>query len=64
MSYVNTKIIVILIGFNMYMSLLYSGQNYQYNPWLIHLAVKLLDNDEETTTLIANNPFRGREPPR
>ncbi|XP_048575813.1 lipase maturation factor 1 isoform X2 [Nematostella vectensis] len=32
-------------------------QNYQYNPWLIHLAAKLLANDEQATSLIAHNPF-------
>lgn len=32
-------------------------QNYQYNPWLIHFATKLLVNDEQATSLIAHNPF-------
>lgn len=39
-------------------------QSYQHNPWLIHLAVKLLANDEEAVSLIADNPFEGREPPK
>lgn len=39
-------------------------QNYQQNPWLIHLAVKLMVNDEGTTSLIAHNPFKGRDPPK
>ncbi|XP_063434753.1 lipase maturation factor 1-like [Mytilus trossulus] len=39
-------------------------QNYQRNPWLIHLGVKLLANDEDATSLIQNNPFEGKSPPR
>ncbi|XP_041370268.1 lipase maturation factor 1-like isoform X2 [Gigantopelta aegis] len=39
-------------------------QNYQYNPWLVHVAVKLLANDEGTTSLIAHNPFEGKSPPK
>ncbi|XP_015774556.1 PREDICTED: lipase maturation factor 1-like [Acropora digitifera] len=38
-------------------------QNYQYNPWLIHLAAKLLANDEQATSLIAYNPFFNGTPP-
>jgi len=38
-------------------------QNYQYNPWLIHLAAKLLVNDEQATSLIAHNPFVNGTPP-
>lgn len=38
-------------------------QNYQYNPWLIHLAAKLLANDEQATSLIAHNPFMNGTPP-
>ncbi|XP_023236745.1 lipase maturation factor 1-like [Centruroides sculpturatus] len=39
-------------------------QNYQYNPWLIHLAVKLLENDDTVMSLISFNPFEGRKPPK
>ncbi|XP_064466126.1 lipase maturation factor 1-like [Ornithodoros turicata] len=39
-------------------------QNYQQNPWLVHLSFKLLSNDETATALIANNPFVGRKPPK
>ncbi|XP_046372084.2 lipase maturation factor 1-like isoform X1 [Haliotis rufescens] len=39
-------------------------QNYQYNPWLVHAAMKLLINDEGTTSLIAHNPFEDRTPPK
>lgn len=39
-------------------------QNYQHNPWLVHLAVKLLINDDDAVSLIAHNPFQGREPPK
>ena len=38
-------------------------QNFQYNPWLIHLAAKLLVNDEQATSLIAHNPFSNGTPP-
>lgn len=38
-------------------------QNYQYNPWLIHLAAKLLVNDEKATSLIGHNPFINGTPP-
>lgn len=39
-------------------------QNFQYNPWLIHLAAKLLVNDEQATSLIAHNPFFNGTPPQ
>ncbi|KAK3095743.1 hypothetical protein FSP39_018435 [Pinctada imbricata] len=39
-------------------------QNYQHNPWLVHLGVKLLANDEGTESLIEYNPFHGKDPPR
>ncbi|KAK7498343.1 hypothetical protein BaRGS_00010297 [Batillaria attramentaria] len=39
-------------------------QSYQHNPWLVHLAVKLLANDADATSLIAHNPFEGQNPPR
>lgn len=38
-------------------------QNFQYNPWLIHLAAKLLVNDEQATSLISHNPFSNGTPP-
>ncbi|XP_048745410.2 lipase maturation factor 1-like [Ostrea edulis] len=39
-------------------------QNYQYNPWLVHLAVKLMSNDPGAESLIAHNPFHNRDPPK
>ncbi|XP_014667635.1 PREDICTED: lipase maturation factor 1-like [Priapulus caudatus] len=39
-------------------------QNYQYNPWLVHLTAKLLVNDQLVTSLMAHNPFMGSDPPR
>ena len=39
-------------------------QSYQHNPWLVHLAGKLLVNDPQVTELIAHNPFEGAAPPR
>lgn len=39
-------------------------QNYQHNPWLVHLAAKFLVNDKEVDSLIAHNPFHGRAPPK
>ena len=39
-------------------------QHYQQNDWLINLVAKLLVNDELATSLIAHNPFEGREPPK
>ncbi|XP_062611448.1 lipase maturation factor 1-like [Saccostrea cucullata] len=39
-------------------------QNYQYNPWLVHLAVKLMSNDPGAESLIAYNPFHERDPPK
>ncbi|KAJ7340276.1 Lipase maturation factor 1 [Desmophyllum pertusum] len=38
--------------------------NYQYNPWLIHLAAQLLVNDEQATSLIAHNPFANGTAPK
>ena len=38
-------------------------QNYQSNPWLLHLMGKMLENDPVVDSLIAKNPFRGKEPP-
>ena len=34
----------------------------EQNPWLIHLIWKLLDNDKEALSLIANNPFPDKPP--
>ncbi|XP_065065932.1 lipase maturation factor 1-like [Rhopilema esculentum] len=39
-------------------------QNYQYNPWLIHLAAKLLANRKEAESLLQHNPFKNGKPPR
>ena len=39
-------------------------QNYQSNPWLIHLAGKMLDNDPIVDSLIEENPFRDGDPPK
>ena len=38
-------------------------QNYQSNPWLVHLAGKMLDNDPIVDSLILNNPFKGQPKP-
>ncbi len=37
-------------------------QRPEHNPWLIHLIWKLLDNDKETLSLLANNPFPDKPP--
>ncbi|XP_002737876.1 lipase maturation factor 1-like [Saccoglossus kowalevskii] len=39
-------------------------QNYESNPWLLHLAAKFMVNDESTLDLIAYNPFQDTDPPR
>ncbi|XP_068100258.1 lipase maturation factor 1 [Hyperolius riggenbachi] len=39
-------------------------QTYEQNEWLIHLAGKLLANDETATSLLAFNPFHDKAPPR
>jgi hypothetical protein len=39
-------------------------QDYQHNPWLVHLVAKLLQNDPLMTGLLAHNPFEGTVPPR
>ncbi|KAK1164750.1 lipase maturation factor 1 isoform X1 [Acipenser oxyrinchus oxyrinchus] len=39
-------------------------QTYEQNEWVIHLAGRLLANDTLTLSLMAHNPFEGREPPR
>ncbi|XP_062508000.1 lipase maturation factor 1-like isoform X2 [Corticium candelabrum] len=38
-------------------------QNYQHNPWLVHLAAKFLVGDETVDSLIDYNPFAGGDPP-
>ncbi|XP_048817358.1 lipase maturation factor 1 isoform X2 [Lagopus muta] len=39
-------------------------QTYEQNEWIIHLAGKLLAQEEEALSLIATNPFADRDPPR
>ncbi|XP_045397003.1 lipase maturation factor 1 isoform X2 [Lemur catta] len=39
-------------------------QTYEHNEWIIHLAGRLLANDPEALSLLALNPFSGRDPPR
>ncbi|KAL0617201.1 Lipase maturation factor 1 [Plecturocebus cupreus] len=39
-------------------------QTYEHNEWILHLAGKLLASDAEALSLLANNPFAGRPPPR
>lgn len=39
-------------------------QNYQANNWFVHLAGKLLMNDEHTMSLISHNPFQDTGPPK
>ncbi|XP_012587162.1 PREDICTED: lipase maturation factor 1 [Condylura cristata] len=39
-------------------------QTYEHNEWILHLAGKLLANDAQATSLLAHNPFSGRDPPR
>uniref|UniRef100_A0A8B9QA70 Lipase maturation factor n=1 Tax=Apteryx owenii TaxID=8824 RepID=A0A8B9QA70_APTOW len=39
-------------------------QTYEQNEWIIHLAGKLLAQDEVALSLMATNPFAGRAPPR
>lgn len=41
-----------------------SSQTYEQNEWILHLAGKLLVNDPDATSLLAQNPFQGRHPPR
>ncbi|NXU78630.1 LMF1 factor, partial [Oreotrochilus melanogaster] len=38
-------------------------QTYEQNEWIIHLAGKLLAQEEEILSLMATNPFAGRAPP-
>lgn len=37
-------------------------QRPEQNPWLIHLIWKLLDNDKDALSLLANNPFPDKAP--
>ena len=37
-------------------------QRPEHNPWLIHLIWKLLDNDKDALSLLANNPFPDSSP--
>ncbi len=37
-------------------------QRPEHNPWLIHLIWKLLDNDKDALSLLANNPFPDKPP--
>lgn len=37
-------------------------QRPEHNPWLIHMIWKLLDNDQGTLILLANNPFPDKPP--
>lgn len=39
-------------------------QQYQQNPWLLHLMGKMLENDPVVDSLIDRNPFKGRKPPK
>ena len=39
-------------------------QNYQHNPWLVHLAAKMLKNDPIVDSLLLKNPFQGQKPPK
>lgn len=39
-------------------------QNYQHNPWLVHLAAKMLVNDPIVDSLLLKNPFNGHKPPK
>ena len=39
-------------------------QTYQHNPWLVHLAAKMLVNDPIVDSLLLKNPFKGQKPPK
>lgn len=39
-------------------------QTYEQSEWLIHLAGKIIANDTQALSLMAFNPFEGRQPPR
>jgi len=36
--------------------------SYQNHPWLLHLIYKMLQNDQDTMSLIYTNPFKGSPP--
>ena len=38
-------------------------QTYQYQPWLVHLAVKMLKGDALVDDLLGKNPFKDGKPP-
>lgn len=37
-------------------------QSYQHNPWLIHLAAKILSGDPVVLSLLAEYPFKDKPP--
>ncbi|CAB1423910.1 unnamed protein product [Pleuronectes platessa] len=39
-------------------------QTYEQSEWVIHIAGRLLSNDSTVLSLIDQNPFHGRDPPR
>jgi len=39
-------------------------QQYQNNPWLLHLIGRMMDNDPIVDSLLQTNPFKEREPPK
>lgn len=39
-------------------------QQYQQNPWLLHLMGKMMENDPIVDSLIDRNPFKNRKPPK
>ncbi|KAL4648679.1 lipase maturation factor 1 [Arapaima gigas] len=39
-------------------------QTYEQNEWVIHMAGRLLANDSTVLSLLAHNPFEGRQNPR
>jgi len=39
-------------------------QQYQQNPWLLHLMGKMMENDPVVDSLIKKNPFKGKKPPK
>ncbi|XP_060950433.1 lipase maturation factor 1 [Limanda limanda] len=39
-------------------------QTYEQSEWVIHIAGRLLSNDRTVLSLLDQNPFHGRDPPR
>ncbi|XP_039990697.1 lipase maturation factor 1 [Xiphias gladius] len=39
-------------------------QTYEQSEWVIHIAGRLLSNDSTVLSLLDQNPFQGRDPPR